>query len=160
MTKAKTTTKAKATKTASTSNKIKNLDSKKRTLTVGEELKALRAENKVLRAEKERLTQEQESSRIADLTSRARRSKTVFIREPKSGDSDVFFGYIVTKNQDGSEYIHKFSRDEITSKFGSVYHQGYKFFVSKEEVAKRAEDAKAQLADKTVQSAAAEDAAC
>ena len=141
------------TKTASTSSKIKTIASKKRTLTVGAELKALRAEVAELRKERD-------ANRIADLTSRARKSKTVFFREPKSGDSDVFFGYIRTKNSDGSEYLHKFSRDEITSKFGSVYHQGYKFFVSKEEVAKRAEDAKAQLADKTVQSAAAEDAAC
>ena len=145
MTKAKTTTKAKATKTASTSNKIKTIASKKRTLTVGEELKALRAENKVLRAEKERLTQEQESSRIADLTSRARRSKMVFFREPK--DSDVFFGYVRTKNTNGSEYLHKFSREKITSKFGSVYHQGYKFLISKEEVDARTEAAKQLIAD-------------
>ena len=141
------------TKTASTSSKIKTIASKKRTLTLGAELKSLRAEVAELRKERD-------ANRIADLTSRARKSKMVFIREPKSGDSDVFFGSIRTKNSDGSEYIHKFSRDEITSKFGTVYHQAYKFFVSKEEVAARSEAAKAQLEQKSVQSAAAEDAAC
>ena len=142
------------TKTASTSSKIKTIASKKRTLTADQ------AEIKELKAEIAKLQKESAVSRVADLTSRARKSKTVFFREPKSGDSDLFFGYIVTKNQDGSEYIHKFSREEITSRFGSVYHQGYKFFVSKENVAKRAEDAKAQLEQKSVESAAAEDAAC
>ena len=152
MAKPKTTT-----KTASTSNKIKTIASKKRTLSAE---KAQAAEIKKLKAEIAQLRKDKEADRIADLTSRSRKSKTVFFREPKSGDSDVFFGYIVTKNPDGSEYIHKFSREEITSRFGSVYHQGYKFFVSKEEVAKRSENAKAQLEQKSVQSAAAEDAAC
>ena len=138
-------------KTTSTASKLKTLTTKSRTLT---------SENIALKERVAELEKQADANRITDLTSRARKSKTVFIREPKDGDSDVFFGYIRTKNSDGSEYLHKFSRDEITSKFGTVYHQGYKFLITKEEVAARSEAAKAQLADKTAQSAAAEDAAC